>query len=402
MPKKNISFQAAERLRILPPYLFAEIDRRKRELAAQGKDLVDFGVGDPDLPTPVFIIEALSEGARDPRNHRYALDAGMPVFRQSISQWFKKRFNVALDSEKEILPLIGSKEGIAHLPLAVLNPGDVSLIPDPCYPPYRSGTYFAGGIPYLMPLLESNDFLPDFSGIPPDVLKKAKLLYLNYPNNPTSAIASKAFFQEAVDFAHKHGLIIAQDAAYSEIGFNGYEAPSILEIPGAKEVAIEFHSLSKTFNMTGWRVGFAAGNPELIAHLAKVKSNVDSGIFQAVQLAGKKALDEGEQAHQANLRIYERRRDLLVGGFKNLGWDIPSPKATFYCWIPVPPGSTSSEFALKFLTDLSIVVTPGNGFGTYGEGYFRLSLTLPEERIQEALARIQKAHHHPHAKADQK
>ncbi|MBI3307091.1 MAG: LL-diaminopimelate aminotransferase [Candidatus Omnitrophica bacterium] len=402
MPKKTISFEPADRLKVLPPYLFAEIDRRKRELIAKGKDLVDFGVGDPDIPTPAFIIDALSEGARDPRNHRYALDAGMPVFRESIARWFKKRFQVTLDSGKEILPLIGSKEGIAHLPLAILNPGDVSLIPDPCYPPYRSGTYFAGGVPYILPLLESNGFLPDLSQIPNDVLAKAKVLYLNYPNNPTSAIASKAFFQEAVEFAHKHHLLIAQDAAYCEIGFDGYEAPSILEIPGAKEVAIEFHSLSKTFNMTGWRVGFAAGNEEVIRHLAKVKSNVDSGIFQAIQLAGKKALDEGASAHRANLGIYQRRRDLLIDGLKNMGWEVNAPKATFYCWIPVPPGSTSGEFAAKFLTDLNIVVTPGNGFGAYGEGYFRLSLTLPEERIQEALKRIQKAHRHPHAKADSK
>ncbi len=398
MPKKTLSLEAANRLKLLPPYLFAEVDRRKRELLAKGKDVIDLGVGDPDLPTPAFIIDALTEAARDPRNHRYALDAGMPAFRDAISVWFKNRFGLKLDPEKEILPLIGSKEGIAHLPLAVLNPGDVSLIPDPCYPPYKSGTLFAGGIPYLLPLLESNHFLPDLSAIDASFLKKAKILYLNYPNNPTSAVASKAFFQEAVEFAHEHNLLIAQDAAYCEMGYDGYEAPSILEVDGGREVAIEFHSLSKTFNMTGWRVGFAAGNREALALLAKVKSNVDSGIFQAVQLAGKAALEKGREAHRENCRIYQGRRDLLMNGLTRLGWKVEPPRATFYCWIPVPPGSTSAELALKFLEELNIVVTPGNGFGPNGEGFFRISLTVPEPRIQEALARIEKLHRHPHSK----
>ncbi len=398
MFKKNHSFGPAERLKQLPPYLFAEIDKKKRELVAKGKDVVDLGVGDPDLPTPSFIIDALAEAARDPRNHRYALDAGMPEFRESIRNWFQKRFNVTLDPQKEILPLIGSKEGIAHFPLAVLNPGEVSLIPDPCYPPYKSGTWFAGGVPHLMPLLESKEFLPDLSAIGPDILKKAKILYLNYPNNPTSAVASKTFFQEAVEFAHRHGLILVQDAAYTEVAFDGYKAPSILEVEGAREVAIEFHSLSKTFNMTGWRVGFAAGNPELIALLAKIKSNVDSGVFQAIQLAAKKALDEGQSEHQEILKIYQKRRDLFIGGLEKLGWDVKSPKATFYCWLPVPPGYTSAELALKFLEEMNVVVTPGNGFGPNGEGYFRVSLTMPEARLEEALRRIEKSHQHLHSR----
>lgn len=392
--KKMLSLEPPDRLKALPPYLFAEVDRKKRELTAKGKDVIDLGVGDPDLPTPSFIIDALNEASRDGRNHRYALDAGMPAFRESISKWFKKRFNVALDSEKEILPLIGSKEGIAHLPLAVLNPGDVSLIPDPGYPPYRSGTFFAGGIPSYMPLLEENEFLPRLDQIDPVALKKAKLIYINYPNNPTSATATKVFFQEVVEFAHKHSLLIAQDAAYSEVGFEGYEAPSILEIDGAKEVAIEFHSLSKTFNMTGWRVGFAAGHPQAIALLAKVKSNVDSGIFQAIQLAAKKALDEGEQVHQELLKIYQKRRDILINGLLKLGWTAKAPKATFYCWLPVPSGYTSAGLALKFLDEMSIVVTPGNGFGPNGEGYFRISLTVPDARLEEAVARIAKSHRH--------
>lgn len=396
MPKKTIVFEPAQRLKQLPPYLFAEVDRRRRELIAKGKDVIDLGVGDPDLPTPDFIIQALAEAARDPKHHRYALDAGMPSFRDAIRIWFEKRFGVKLDAEKEILPLIGSKEGIAHLPLAILNPGDVALIPDPCYPPYKSGTFFAGGTPVLMPLLESNEFLPDFSAIESSAIKKAKLLYLNYPNNPTAAVSSKAFFQEAVDFAREHELLIAQDAAYCEMGYDGYEAPSILEIDGAKEVAIEFHSLSKTYNMTGWRVGFAVGNREALSLLAKVKSNIDSGVFQAIQMAGKKALEEGEKATRQSLGIYQKRRDLLVRGLTELGWSLHSPQATFYCWIPVPPGSTSTELALKFLEDLSLVVTPGNGFGPNGEGYFRISLTVPEARIQEALTRIEKLHRHPH------
>lgn len=388
--KKSVSWQPADRLKQLPPYLFAEVDRAKRELIRQGKDVIDLGVGDPDIPTPSFIIEALAQAARDPRNHRYSLDAGMPDFRESIARWFEKRYGVKLDPAKEILPLIGSKEGIAHLPLAVLNPGEVALIPDPGYPPYRSGTLFAGGVPHLMPLLESNEFLPDFSLIDSEALKKAKLMYLNYPNNPTSAVASKAFFQEAVDFAHRHGIIIASDAAYAEVGYDGYEAPSILQVEGGREAAIEFHSLSKTFNMTGWRVGFAVGNPELIALLAKVKSNVDSGIFQAIQAAAKKALDEGESERRKSLEIYRRRRNLLVDGLNNLGWKMARPKATFYCFIPVPPGYTSAELSLKFLNELHIVVTPGNGFGPNGEGYFRISLTVAEERLAEALERIKK------------
>lgn len=396
MNQKNFTLQSSDRLKALPPYLFAEVDRKKRELIAKGKDVIDLGVGDPDLPTPSFIIEALNDAARDPKNHRYALDAGMPAFRETISKWFHGRFGVKLDPAKEILPLIGSKEGIAHMPLAVINPGDVSLIPDPGYPPYRSGTLFAGGIPYLMPLLEANEFIPDLNAIPADVLSKAKLLYLNYPNNPTSAIATKEFFKEAVAFAYKHDLLIVQDAAYCEVGFDGYQAPSILEVEGAKEISIEFHSLSKTFNMTGWRVGFAAGSADAIALLAKVKSNVDSGIFQAIQIAGKTALEQGAAVHKELMQMYQKRRDLLVSGFAKIGWNIPKAKATFYNWIPVPPGSTSAELALKFLEELNIIVTPGNGFGPNGEGYFRISLTVPDARIEEAIQRIAKSHTHQH------
>ena len=344
MFKTPLAIEPTSRLQKLPPYLFAEIDRKKRELIAKGKDVIDLGVGDPDIPTPDFIVHAMQKAVENPRNHRYALDLGMPEFRLAIRDWFERRFHVKLDPDKEILPLIGSKEGIGHLPLAVINPGQVCLIPDPGYPVYRSGTLFAEGIPYTMPLLEKNHFLPELHLIPEDVLKNARLMFLNYPNNPTSQVADKSFFAEVVEFAHKHKILIAHDAAYSEMTYDGYKAPSILEVPGAKEVAIEFFSLSKTYNMTGWRVGFAVGHPQAIALLGKVKSNLDSGIFQAIQLAAITALKDGDSALEENLKIYQGRRDLLIQGMNNLGFKTALPRATFYCWIPVPPGYTSSTF----------------------------------------------------------
>ena len=364
----------------------------KRELRAQGKDVIDLGVGDPDLPTPDFVIKALSEAAHDPRNHRYALDAGLPELREAFASWFLNRFGVKLNPAEEVLPLLGSKEGIAHLPLALLNPGDVALVPYPCYPVYKSAVHLAGAVPYLLPLLESEDFLPDYTTIPRDPLEKSRLLFLNYPNNPTAACATKEFFERSVAFAREHGILIAQDAAYSEMTYDGYAAPSILQIEGAKEIAVEFHSLSKTYNMTGWRVGFAVGNREALRLLAKVKSNIDSGIFQAVQLAGKRAIEEGKMSLDHSLSVYRSRRDLFVSGLNRLGWKVRVPQATFYVWIPVPPGYTSQELALKLLEEAQIVVTPGNGFGPNGEGYVRASLTIPEERLREALTRIEKIH----------
>ncbi len=394
--KRTFSLEPPERLKKLPPYLFVEVDRRKRELIAKGKDVIDLGVGDPDLPTHAFIIDELARAARDPRNHRYALDAGLPELRETFVRWFEGRFHVKLDPKEEVLPLIGSKEGLAHLPLAILNPGDVSLVPDPCYPVYKSATHLAGGVPHLMPLLESNGFLPDYSAIDAAALEKARLLFLNYPNNPTSAVATREFFADSVKFAQEHGILLAQDAAYAEMTYDGYVAPSILEIEGAKEVSVEFHSLSKTFNMTGWRIGFAVGNREALRLLAKVKSNIDSGIFQAVQLAGKAALEKGAQALRESLTIYKKRRDLFVSGLNQIGWNVPLPKATFYVWIPVPPGYTSQELGLKLLEEAQIVVTPGNGFGPNGEGYVRVSLTNAETRLEEALRRIEKIHpRHP-------
>ena len=392
MKRTGIQIEPPDRLKKLPPYLFAEIDRLKRELISQGKDVIDLGVGDPDLPTPSFIIEALSEAAKNPANHRYALDQGMPELRRAIASWYQKRFNVSLDSNREVLPLIGSKEGIGHIPLALINPGDLVLVPDPGYPVYKSATWFAGGEPYLLPLLEENDYLIDFNSIDEDILGRAKMLFLNYPNNPTAACAGKDFFTNAIKHAREYGFVICHDAAYTEIAYDGFEPMSFLQVDGAKEVGIEFHSLSKTFNMTGWRIGFACGNSKVLELLGKVKSNLDSGIFQAIQWAGIKALTEGAGEARKNSQIYERRRNLLVEGLNSIGWRVSKPKATFYIWAPVPPGYTSQELATHLLKEASLVVTPGNGFGPNGEGYFRMSLTLSEDRIKEALKRLKNLH----------
>ena len=393
MKKTGIQIEAADRLKKLPPYLFAEIDRMKRELIAQGKDVIDLGVGDPDLPTPSFIVEALDQASKNPANHRYALDQGMPELRRAIASWYKQRFGVILNPDREVLPLIGSKEGIGHVPLALINPGDLVLVPDPGYPVYKSATWFAGGEVHLAPLLEENDYLVDFGSLEEDVLGRTKMLFLNYPNNPTAACAGKDFFSNAIKHAREYGFVICHDAAYTEIAYDGFEPMSFLQMDGAKEVGIEFHSLSKTFNMTGWRIGFACGNSKILELLGKVKSNLDSGIFQAIQWAGVKALTEGGDFAKKNSQIYERRRNLLVDGLNAIGWRVSKPKATFYVWASVPPGSTSQEFASRLLKEANVVVTPGNGFGPNGEGYFRMSLTLPENRIGEALKRIKALHH---------
>jgi LL-diaminopimelate aminotransferase len=383
-------FKISKKLESLPPYLFLEIDKAKRLARSEGRDIIDLGIGDPDQPTPKHIIETLYKAALEPANHRYALDQGMPVLRQAIADWYKKRFAVGLDTTSEILPLIGSKEGIAHFPLAFLNPGDISLIPDPCYPPYKGGTILAGGKPYLMPLLESNNFLPDLSAIPFLARRKAKIIFVNYPNNPTSACADDDFYRRLIAFALKNKIIIISDLAYSEMTFDGFRPRSLLEFEGAKDVVIEFHSLSKTFNMTGWRVGWACGNSQLIGALAKVKSNVDSGIFSALQLAGVSAL-EGDEDYLCKMRsLYQKRRDCLISGLNSLGWKVFTPKATFYTWIKTPGRADSISFAARLLKQADIVATPGVGFGKYGEGYIRMALTVPEERIREALGRLKK------------
>lgn len=381
-------FILSKKLQSLPPYLFLEIDKAKRKARAQGRDIIDLGIGDPDLPTPKHIIEALYIAAKDPSTHRYALDQGMPVLRRSIQGWYKRRFDVNLDPENEILPLIGSKEGIAHFPLAFNNPGDYNLIPDPCYPPYKGGTILAGGKPYLMPLLKSNDFLPDLNKIPANIRKKAKIIYINYPNNPTSATAEKDFYCEVVKFAVKNKIIVLSDLAYSEMSYDGYRPPSFLEVEGARDVCIELHSLSKTYNMTGWRVGWACGNAKLVSALAKIKSNVDSGIFSAIQLAGIAALEGPQEFIESMCEVYQQRRNCLVEGLQSIGWEVEKPKATFYVWIKLPKKTNSISFSGLLLEKANIVATPGVGFGKYGEGYIRMALTVPKERIKEAVGRI--------------
>ena len=383
-----MKIERAERLKRLPPYLFVEIDKAKKKARDEGRDIIDLGIGDPDIPTPNFIIDALNRAARDPKNHRYPLDQGLPEFRQEAAKWLQKRFGVAFDPDTEIYPLIGSKEGIAHIPLAFVNPGDYVLVPDPCYPPYKSGTWFAGGEVLLMPLRSENRFLPDLKAINHAQMHRIKMIFINYPNNPTSAVCDKRFLAEVVEFAKKHNIIICHDAAYSEIAFDGFKPPSIFEIDGAKDVAIEFHSLSKTFNMTGWRIGFAAGNKELVAGLAKVKSNIDSGVFFAVQWAGVAALKNYDKHINAVLRIYEERRNILVDGLLSLGWKVEKPKATFYVWTRIPPRYTSAAFAKELLEKCDIIATPGNGFGENGESYIRFALTVDKKRIKEAIARI--------------
>ncbi len=387
-----MKIEMAKRIDQIPPYLFAEIDRKKEEMKRKGMDFIDLGIGDPDLPTPKPIIERLKRGAENPRNHRYPSYEGMIEFRSAVAQWYKRRFRVNLDPDKEVLSLIGSKEGIAHIPLAFVNPGDYVLVPSPGYPVYRVSTLFAGGIPYFLPLRKENGFLPDFSDIPKRVTQKAKLLFINYPNNPTSAVAEKSFFEEVVDFAHRYEIIVCHDAAYSEIAFDGYRPMSFMEVKGGKEVGIEFHSLSKTFNMTGWRIGFAVGNPEVISGLGRVKTNIDSGLFQAIQEAGIEAFTYFETPLLETIQIYQRRRDLMVHGLREIGLEVEMPKATFYLWIRVPAGYSSTQFATLLLEQAGIVATPGNGFGEAGEGYIRMALTVDELRLKEAIERLRRIH----------
>jgi LL-diaminopimelate aminotransferase len=382
-------FVKSERLQKLPPYLFAEIDKKKKAAIAAGRDVINLGVGDPDRPTPEPIIKSLQQNVENPAFHQYALDQGAPELRLSIAAFCKRRYKIELDPDTEILPLIGSKEGIAHFPLAVLNPGDVSLVPDPCYPVYRSSSMFAGADVYTMPLEPSLGFRPDLDAVPADVYALARLMFLNYPNNPTGGTVDIPFLRKVVDLAGSHGFVAAQDAAYNEMYFDK-PAPSILEIPGAKDVAIEFHSLSKTFNMTGWRIGFAIGGKALIAALAQVKANVDSGIFTAIQFAGKTALDHYDDLTPPIRALYKERRDAFVGGMRKLGWDVPSADATFYVWMPCPAGYTSAELCTKLLDEANVVTTPGIGFGRTADGYIRAALTVETPRLLEAVDRIGK------------
>ena len=383
-----MKIEKAERLKQLPPYLFKEIDRQKEEVRAKGIDIIDLGVGDPDLPTPPHIIEASNRAASDPANHRYPSYSGMHDFNAAVARWYQRRFGVDLDPGEEVVTLIGSKEGIAHIPLAFIDPGDVALVASPGYPVYHIGTQFAGGEPYFMDLLKENRFLPDLKAISPEIAQRAKMMFINYPNNPTAAVATKDFFESVVAFAAEYNVIVCHDAAYSEMAFDGYKPTSFLEVQEAKSVGIEFHSLSKTYNMTGWRIGFAVGCADVISALGQVKSNIDSGAFQAVQIAGITAL-EGDQACVEEMRqTYAERRDILVAGLRSAGFSMEKPPATFYLWVEVPQGYTSAGFASLLLTEAGIVTTPGNGFGAAGEGYVRMALTVDRERIREAVKRI--------------
>lgn len=380
----------SERLNLLPPYLFIKIDKKKKELKEKGVDIISFGVGDPDLPTPEHIIKAGQEALTKPEFHQYPFGPGIKEYREAISKWYKNRFNVDLDPDKEVYSLIGSKEGIGHFPLAFVNPGDVVLIPDPGYPVYRSGTIFSGGEPYFMSLIEENDFLPDLGKIPQKILKKSKIMFLNYPNNPTSATAPKEYFKEVVKFAKKNNMIVAHDAAYSEMYYDGNPPDSFLSIEGAKNVGIEFHSLSKTYNMTGWRIGWACGNAGILKGLATVKDNYDSGAFTAIQYAGIVALTGPQECVNKMRETYQKRRDVLVDELIKLGWKLRKPKATFYVWAKVPSGYNSTKTMEKLLMDAGIVTTPGVGMGSSGEGYIRFALTVNEDRIKQAVERIKK------------
>lgn len=382
--------EPAQRVKQLPRYLFAEIDRKIREKVAQGVDVIRLGIGDPDSPTPEFIIKRMQTEAGRRENHRYPPDEGLMEFRQAVARYYAGRYKVELDPQREVLPLIGSKEGIAHISFSFINPGDISLVPDPGYPVYSIGAQLAGGQPYYMPLAEENKYLPQFNLIPPDAAARAKLMFLNYPNNPTGAVAGSDFFQRAVEFARQYNILVCHDAAYSELVYDGLRPLSFLEAPGAKQVGIEFNSLSKTFNMTGWRIGYAVGSAEALEVLGRFKTNIDSGLFQAVQYCGVEALtNPARDSFIASLREkYRQRREIVITALQRLGWPTLASRGAFYIWAPVPAGYSSEEFVARLLDDTGVVVTPGRGFGEHGEGYFRIALTVEASRLQEAMERI--------------
>ncbi len=378
----------ARRIEKLPPYLFVEISKKIAEKKAKGEDVVTFGIGDPDIPTPPHIIERLCREAHDPVNHRYPESDGLPELRRAVAEWYQKRFNVSLDPDKEVLPLIGAKEGIAHIALCFIDPGDTALVPDPAYPVYAIGTMLAGGRTYYLPLLEKNGFFPDFNSVPGYILKKTKLLWINYPNNPTGAVADLGFFQRVVEFARHNDLMVCHDGPYTEVAFDGYQPPSFMQADGAKEVGVEFHSLSKSYNMTGWRIGMLVGNAAMVDALKTVKSNIDSGIPQAIQYDAIEALRGPQDCIQEHNAIYQRRRDLVVEMLNNLGLEAKPPRAGLYIWVKIPQGYNSAEFATDLLEQVGVVVTPGTGYGRNGEGYVRLSLTIPDASLVKGLSRL--------------
>jgi LL-diaminopimelate aminotransferase len=384
-----VKIELAKRIRELPPYLFADIDRKKNELRKQGKDLIDLGIGDPDLPTPPHIVAAMQAAAAEPRYHRYPSYEGMPAFRAAAVKWYAERFGVTgLDADKECCALIGSKEGIAHFPVAFVDPGDLVLVPDPGYPVYATWTRFVGGEVHYMPLRRENGFLPDLDAIPAAVADRAKLMWINYPNNPTAALAPKSFYEKVVAFAQKHNIIVASDVAYSEMFYEGEPPMSFLAVDGARDVGIEFQSLSKTYNMTGWRIGFAVGNAQLVHGLGKVKTNTDSGAFEAVQAAAVAALSTSQECVAEQRKIYKERREVLCDGLEAAGFEVLRPKATFYVLVACPKGYSSIEFASKVLVEAGVVATPATGFGACGEGFVRLTLCADKSRMHEAAQRI--------------
>ncbi|MEE9583629.1 MAG: LL-diaminopimelate aminotransferase [Dehalococcoidales bacterium] len=378
----------SKRVADLPAYLFVEIASKIAEKRARGEEVISFAIGDPDMPTPGHIIDRLCRAAQDPINHHYPETGGLAELRQAIANWYQKRFGVSLNADTEVLPLIGSKEGIAHIALCFIDPGDIALVPDPAYPVYSISTILAGGKPCYMPLIEKNNFLPDLDAIPADIAKKAKLLWLNYPNNPTGAVAELDFFNRAVEFARRHDLAICHDGPYSEVSFDGYRPASFMQAEGAKELGVEFHSLSKSYNMTGWRIGMAVGNAEMIDALKRVKSNLDSGIPQAIQQAAITALSGPQDCIQKHNTTYQRRRDLIIDILNDIGLSARPPKASLYIWAKVPKGYTSVEFANDLLDKVGVAVTPGTGYGSNGEGYVRLSLTIPDAGLVKGLSRL--------------
>ena len=378
----------ATRVQTIPPYLFADIERQIDEAKASGADIISLGIGDPDMPTPQELIDVMKSQVDNAENHQYPSSKGMLSYRQAVAKFYSHRFGVDIDPISEVCALIGSKEGIANINYCYVNPGDINLVPDPGYPVYATATMLAGGEVYYIPLTADKGFLPDFEAIPTDVADKAKILWLNYPNNPTGAVADLAFFEKAVAFAKKHNILLCHDNAYSEMTYDNYVAPSILQVPGAKDQVIEFGSCSKPFNMTGWRIGYVVGNAQTVGTLARYKSNIDSGAFQAVQYAAIAGLNNPEEIVKKSSDIYAARRDILVGGLNEMGWDLTYPQGTFYVWAPVPKGYTSKSFASYVFEKAQVVITPGNGYGEQGEGYFRATLTVEENRMKEAMARL--------------
>ena len=378
----------SRRMKNLSPYLFVEINRKIAEKEARGEKVISFAIGDPDIPTPPHIIDRLCRAAQEPANHRYPETAGLPELCQAIAGWYERRFGVSLDADKEVLPLIGSKEGIAHIAFCFIDPRDAALVPDPGYPVYSVSTMLAGGRPYYMPLKEERDFLPDLDGIPAHILKDARLLWINYPNNPTSAVADLDFFNKVVKFARQHDLVVCHDGPYSEVAFDGYQPVSFLQAEGAKEVGVEFHSLSKTYNMMGWRVGMVVGNATMVDALRRLKTNLDSGIPQAIQYAAIEALTASQDCIQEHNAIYQRRRDLVIEMLNKIGLEARVPKASLYVWAKVPEGYTSMDFTADLLEKVGVAVTPGTGYGKNGEGYVRLSLTIPDATLVKGLSRL--------------